>query len=115
MVAGHDLFGGNLIIVDFGTATTFDVVDADGAYIGGVIAPGGTYRLALQQASPAACGHCQTAVYWNQWQLPVCNQVCLGIRGVDQEICARIQHMERDEGYLNRWPCPIVSGRRKTI
>ena len=39
-VAGHDLFGGNLIIVDFGTATTFDVVDADGAYIGGVIAPG---------------------------------------------------------------------------
>ena len=39
-VAGHDLFGGNLVIVDFGTATTFDVVDADGAYIGGVIAPG---------------------------------------------------------------------------
>ncbi|MEZ5826119.1 MAG: type III pantothenate kinase [Geminicoccaceae bacterium] len=29
-----------LIIVDFGTATTFDVVDADGAFIGGVIAPG---------------------------------------------------------------------------
>lgn len=29
-----------LIIVDFGTATTFDVVDGDGAYIGGAIAPG---------------------------------------------------------------------------
>ena len=28
------------IVVDFGTATTFDVVDADGAYAGGVIAPG---------------------------------------------------------------------------
>ena len=28
-VAGHDLFGGNLIIVDFGTATTFDVVDVN--------------------------------------------------------------------------------------
>ena len=39
-VAGHDLFGGDLIIVDFGTATTFDVVDSDGAYIGGSIAPG---------------------------------------------------------------------------
>jgi len=39
-VAGYDLFGGDLIVVDFGTATTFDVVDSDGAYIGGVIAPG---------------------------------------------------------------------------
>ena len=27
-------------MVDFGTATTFDVVDDDGAYVGGVIAPG---------------------------------------------------------------------------
>ena len=32
--------GTNLIILDFGTATTFDVIDADGAYAGGVIAPG---------------------------------------------------------------------------
>jgi len=32
--------GGDLIVVDFGTATTFDVVAEDGAYIGGVIAPG---------------------------------------------------------------------------
>ena len=39
-LAGHDRFGGPLIVVDFGTATTFDVVDADGAYLGGVIAPG---------------------------------------------------------------------------
>ena len=29
-----------LVVLDFGTATTFDVVDADGSYIGGVIAPG---------------------------------------------------------------------------
>ncbi len=32
--------GGPLIVVDLGTATTFDVVDHDGAYLGGVIAPG---------------------------------------------------------------------------
>lgn len=32
--------GPNLIVIDFGTATTFDVVDEDGAYAGGVIAPG---------------------------------------------------------------------------
>jgi len=34
------LYGGPAIVVDFGTATTFDVVGADGAYRGGAIAPG---------------------------------------------------------------------------
>ncbi len=38
-VAAHRAFGGPLIVIDFGTATTFDVVGADGAYEGGVIAP----------------------------------------------------------------------------
>jgi type III pantothenate kinase len=38
--AAYEAFGGPLIIVDFGTATTFCVVTADGAYRGGVIAPG---------------------------------------------------------------------------
>ena len=33
-------YGGTLTVVDFGTATTFDCVAADGAYIGGLIAPG---------------------------------------------------------------------------
>lgn len=53
-VAGYDRFGGDLIVVDFGTATTFDVVDSDGAYIGGVIAPGVNLSLeALHQAAAA--------------------------------------------------------------
>ena len=39
-VAGHAKYPGNLIIVDFGTATTFDCVSADGAYLGGAICPG---------------------------------------------------------------------------
>jgi type III pantothenate kinase len=39
-VAAHAVHPGNLIIVDFGTATTFDVVSGDGAYQGGVISPG---------------------------------------------------------------------------
>ncbi len=39
-VAAHDRYGGPLIVVDFGTATTLDVVDRDGNYRGGVIAPG---------------------------------------------------------------------------
>ncbi|NQV55020.1 MAG: type III pantothenate kinase [Rhodospirillales bacterium] len=39
-VAGKACYGGPLLILDFGTATTFDVVDADGNYRGGVIYPG---------------------------------------------------------------------------
>ena len=39
-IAGHARHQGDLIIVDFGTATTFDVVDFSGAYKGGIIAPG---------------------------------------------------------------------------
>jgi type III pantothenate kinase len=38
-LAAHRDHGGPLIAIDFGTATTFDVVGADGAYEGGVIAP----------------------------------------------------------------------------
>jgi len=39
-VAGFRMFGGPLIIIDFGTATTYDVVASNGDYLGGVIAPG---------------------------------------------------------------------------
>ena len=39
-VAAHHDYGGTMIVVDFGTATTFDLVTAKGEYRGGVIAPG---------------------------------------------------------------------------
>jgi type III pantothenate kinase len=39
-LASHTHYTGPLVVIDFGTATTFDVVDADGSYLGGVIAPG---------------------------------------------------------------------------
>ncbi|MEL7565198.1 MAG: type III pantothenate kinase [Dehalobacterium sp.] len=39
-VAAYEIYGGPLIVVDFGTATTFDVVTKHGEYIGGAIAPG---------------------------------------------------------------------------
>lgn len=39
-VGGHDRYSGPLLLVDFGTATTFDVVDDEGNYRGGVFAPG---------------------------------------------------------------------------
>ena len=40
VIAAHAKHDGDLIIIDFGTATTFDVVDSNGAYKGGIIAPG---------------------------------------------------------------------------
>ncbi|MBD12571.1 MAG: type III pantothenate kinase [Roseovarius sp.] len=56
-VAGFDLYGGDLIVVDFGTATTFDVVASDGAYIGGVIAPGVNLSLQALHEAAAALPH----------------------------------------------------------
>ena len=45
-------YGGDIIVIDFGTATTIDVVGADGAYEGGIIAPG--VNLALKALETAA-------------------------------------------------------------
>ena len=39
-MAAHAIHEGDLVVIDFGTATTFDVVDHSGAYKGGIIAPG---------------------------------------------------------------------------
>jgi type III pantothenate kinase len=40
VIAAHSKYPGDLIVIDFGTATTFDVVSPSGAYKGGIIAPG---------------------------------------------------------------------------
>ena len=80
-IAAHDRYGGDLIVVDFGTATTLDVVAHDGAYVGGAIAPGINLSLdALHAAAahlpridvtmpPQVLGrntvHCmQSGIYW---------------------------------------------------
>jgi len=51
-LAGHWRYGGPLLVIDFGTATTFDLVDGEGAYLGGAIAPGINLSIeALHQAA----------------------------------------------------------------
>lgn len=51
-VSARKLAGSAVIVVDFGTATTFDMVEEDGSYAGGVIAPGINLSLeALQMAA----------------------------------------------------------------
>ena len=98
-VAGFDLFGPDLIVVDFGTATTFDVVDTDGAYVGGVIAPGVNLSLLALHQAAAALPHVdiskpQRVVGTNT---VACMQsgVFWGYVGLVREICARIK-AERD-------------------
>ncbi|SCX91693.1 type III pantothenate kinase [Paracoccus tibetensis] len=56
-LGAFDRHGPDLVVVDFGTATTFDVVDADGAYIGGVIAPGVNLSLEALHMGAASLPH----------------------------------------------------------
>lgn len=51
-VAAHAIYGGPCIVVDSGTATNFDIVDEDGAFIGGLISPG--INLSVQALHDAA-------------------------------------------------------------
>lgn len=90
-----DRHGGDLVVVDFGTATTFDVVDTDGAYIGGVIAPGVNLSLEALHAAAAALPHVdvtkpQRVVGTNT---VACMQsgVFWGYVGLVREICIRIR------------------------
>ena len=39
-VAAYEIYGGPVLVMDFGTATTYDLVDESGAFIGGITAPG---------------------------------------------------------------------------
>jgi type III pantothenate kinase len=52
-----DRHGGDVVVVDFGTATNLDVVDHDGAYVGGVIAPGVNLSLEALHQGAAALPH----------------------------------------------------------
>jgi len=90
-----DRYGGNLIVVDFGTATTVDVVETDGAYVGGVIAPGVNLSLEALHNAAAALPHVditkpQRVVGTNT---VACMQsgIFWGYIGLVREICARIK------------------------
>jgi type III pantothenate kinase len=91
----YDRHGGDLIVVDFGTATTFDVVAADGAYVGGVISPGVNLSLEALHLAAAALPHVdismpQKVIGTNTVE---CMQagVFWGYVGMVRETCARIK------------------------
>lgn len=100
--AGHALAGGACVVVDLGTAITFDVVDRRGAFVGGVIAPGvglGARALAdhtalLPRVKPAkprrtvgrnTVDNIRSGLYWAAAGL-----IEAGLRGVRRELGGRV-------------------------
>lgn len=90
-----DRHGGDLVVVDFGTATTFDVVAEDGAYVGGVIAPGVNLSLEALHQAAAALPHVDVtkpqAVIGTNTVACMQSGVFWGYVGLVREITARIK------------------------
>jgi len=90
-----DRHGGDLIVVDFGTATTFDVTAEDGAYVGGVIAPGVNLSLEALHMAAAALPHVDVTrpekVIGTNTVACMQSGVFWGYVGVVREVCARIR------------------------
>ena len=76
-IAAHALHAGDLIVIDFGTATTLDVSDFNGAYKGGIIAPG--INLSLDALVNAAAKLPRIAI-----EAPKGNVGVIGRNTVDQ-------------------------------
>ena len=91
----HDRHGGNLIVVDFGTATTFDVVAQDGAYVGGVISPGVNLSLEALHMAAAALPHVDITrpekVIGTNTVACMQSGVFWGYVGLVREVCQRIR------------------------
>lgn len=94
--AAFDLYGGNLIVVDFGTATTFDVVAEDGAYIGGSIAPGVELSVKVLHEAAAALPLVEVArpkmVVGSNTRDCLYSGIYWGYLGMIEGICRRIQN-----------------------
>jgi type III pantothenate kinase len=93
-IAAHDRYPGAAIVLDFGTATTFDVVDDAGNYRGGVIAPGINLSLqALQQAAaklPSVAIHATAKVIGTNTVACMQSGIYWGYVGLIEGIVTRI-------------------------
>lgn len=100
-IAAWDMHKEAMIIVDFGTATTFDVVSAQGDYCGGVIAPGINLSLdALHRAATKLHGVAIKApkqVVGTNTTTAMQSGIYFGYAGLIEGIVARIK-LERGEG-----------------
>lgn len=94
-VGAHKAYGGPAIILDFGTATTFDIIDDNGNYHGGVIAPGINLSLqALHMAAaklPRIAVERPTKVIGNDTESAMLSGVYYGYVGLIEGLVARIK------------------------
>ena len=99
-VAAYDEYGGPCIFIDFGTATTFGVVDQEGSFLGGTICPGiklssealvtGTAKLPPSDGPP----------------LPTCKAACITVMSAwCATLCAR---SGRNWARMPTWWPPVV-------
>jgi len=94
-VAAHQIYGGSVIVIDLGTATTFDAVSEDGDYLGGAIAPGiaiATEALFTRTAAlpRVELSHPKRAVGRNTVEA-MQSGIVFGYAGLIEGIVARIQ------------------------
>lgn len=114
-VAAHERYGAPVIVADFGTALTFDFVGADGAYEGGIIAPGPmtfaeclAEKTALLPRLPPACirrtfdRKSKERLIGKKTSEAMLIGVRVGYKGLVKEIFARLA---RDPRYKNARLC----------
>ena len=110
VVASNTLYGFPAIVVDFGTAITFDIISPQGSYLGGIIAPG------LKTGADAL--HERTALLPQTLPAPIRRAVgkstltaihsglLLGARGLVREVVTRVTK----ENFFNQRPILIATG-----
>jgi type III pantothenate kinase len=108
-VAAYERFGGACAVVDFGTAITFDVVSADGEYLGGVIGPGVQISMeALAQRAaklpPVELGEPigePYSVIGKTTQASIQSGIVYGFAGAIDAIAARVERaLETDASFV---------------
>ncbi len=115
-IAAHAIHEGDLIVIDFGTATTFDVVDPNGAYKGGIIAPG--INLSLDALVTAAAKLPRIAI-----EAPSSNLAVIGRTTEDQMLSgiywgyvAMIEGLvDRMKGEISRPVTVVATGGLATL
>jgi type III pantothenate kinase len=108
--AVSELYGYPAIVVDFGTAVTFDVVSAEGDYVGGVIAPGleAMTNFLYQRTAllPKLTLREPTRAIGKTTRGAMMSGAVLGYRGLVQEILARLT----SENFPRKKPRMIATG-----
>ena len=109
-VAAFAKYGGPCVVVDFGTATTFDVITAKGEYVGGVIAPGLAIsaEALFSRAAKTIPSGCKEACQggWHQYGRPHAERVVLRLHRPGGWHPGT--HSERDARTLRTRPAPKI-------